>query len=131
MLINGFEIRRDLEEEEREESIYKSKYTCYKVYLQGKVIGSAKYRLFKSQSPYWYIDEFVISKQNRDKGYGSLLLKHIIQEMWNKQKLPIHIYPTSQQIPKEKFIEWLINRGFVEQPPLPKGHIFCILSPNI
>lgn len=123
-VFNDIEIRRDVEEEAKN-----SRYTCYKMYLKDEIIGFANYRLFNNQSSYWYIDEFVISEQYRGKGYGSYLLKHILDRMWNEQNLPIHIYPTSQQIPKEKFTGWLINRGFVKQPPMSQGQIFCIIYP--
>lgn len=49
--------------------------------------------------------------------------------MWSERKLPIHIYIISQQISKERFIEWLVHRGFVQQPSLSTGQIFCILHP--
>jgi len=118
----NIEIKRDFEEEK-----HNPRYTCYKIYLKDQVIVFANYRIFNNQAPYWYIDEFVISKHDRKQGYGSYLLKYIIDKMWSEQRLPIHIYPTSQQIPKERFIEWLVHRDFVEQ--LWEGKIFCILNP--
>lgn len=123
-VFNNVEIRRDFEEETQN-----PRYTYYKMYLKDELIGVASYRLFNNQASYWYIDEFVILEQNRGKGYGSYLLNYIIDKMWSEQKLTIHIYPTSQQIPKEKFIEWLVHRDFIEQPPMSTGNIFCILHP--
>jgi len=123
-VFNDVEIKRDFEEEKNA-----PKYTYYKIYLTDKIIGWANYRLFNNQSSYWYIDEFVIYEQDRGKGYGSYLLKDIINRMWSERKLPIHIYPSSQQIPKEMFIKWLVDRDFVEQAPMSTGHIFCILHP--
>ena len=122
-MFNDIEIRRDFEEEAR-----RPKYTCYKMYLMGEMIGVANYRLFNSQTPYWYIDELVISANDRGKGYGSYLLKDIINRMWSERKLPIHIYPTGHQIPKEEFIKWLTDRNFVEQTPMSQGQIICILQ---
>lgn len=118
------EIKRDFEEEKQ-----KPKYTCFKMYFKDQVIGVANYRSFNNQAFYWYIDEFVISEQHRGQGYGSYLLKHIIDKMWSEQRIPIHIYPTGLQISKARFIKWLVNRDFVEQPPLSIGQIFCILNP--
>lgn len=118
----NIEIRRDFEEEKQN-----PKYTYYKLYLNEEVIGIANYRLFNNKASYWYIDEFLTSKQHRKQGYGTLLLNYITEKMWSVQELPIHIYPTNQQIPKEDCIKWLVNRGFVEEPPLVTGQVFCIL----
>jgi GNAT superfamily N-acetyltransferase len=118
----NIEIRRDFEGENKN-----PKYTYYKMYLNHEVVGIANYRLFKNEAPYWYIDEFVISKHHRKHGYGEYLLNYITEEMWSIQRLSIHIYPTGNHIPKEDFIKWLVNRGFVEEPPLSTGQVFCIL----
>jgi hypothetical protein len=126
LLPEEIEIKRDTKEEEKN-----PKYTYYKMYLQGNEIGVANYRLFQNQHSYWYIDEFVISNQDRQKGYGIHLLKHIIREMWSKLLLPIHIYPTTDQIPKDQFITWLVHRGFVEEPNPNTNQVFCILYPKV
>jgi hypothetical protein len=108
------------------------KYTSYEMYLQDKRIGIARYRLYNTQSPYWYIDELLVfSEKDRGRGYGTYLLCCIIAEMWNERKIPIHIYPTDDQIPKNQLIEWLIRRDFVPQTPLSTGNIFYILFPDL
>ncbi|MBD2509807.1 GNAT family N-acetyltransferase [Nostoc muscorum FACHB-395] len=124
-LPEGIEIRRDFEEER-----LNPPYTYYKIYVEGEEVAVASYRLFNNQNPYWYIDEFIIFEQYRENGYGTYLLKYIIQNMWSKQRLPIHIYPTELQISKEKFIAWLVDRGFQIKPDRNTGHVFCILYPK-
>jgi GNAT superfamily N-acetyltransferase len=99
------------------------------MYLNDQMIGRADYRIFNNQSPYWYIDEFIISEQFRGKGYGSCLLNYIIEKMLSEQKLPIDIYPTGQLISKKTFIAWLLKRGFVQLPPMKTGQIFLRLQP--
>jgi len=118
----NIEIIRDFEGNN-----HNPKYTYYKMYFNDEVVGRANYRLYNNEAPYWYIDEFVISKQHRKQGYGKYLLNYITEEMWSIQKLPINIYPTSHQISKEDFIKWLVNRGFVEEAPLSTGQVICIL----
>ncbi|MCC5635312.1 GNAT family N-acetyltransferase [Nostoc sp. CHAB 5844] len=118
----NIEIKRDFEAEKQN-----PKYTYHKMCFNDEIVGIANYRLFQNQASYWYIDEFLISKQFREQGYGTYLLNYITEKMWNVREIPIHIYPTSQQIPKEYFIKWLIRRGFVEEPPLATGQVFCIL----
>lgn len=122
----GVRINRDSNEE-----IQRPKYTCCKIYMHDEIIGVANYRLFDTQFPYWYIDELIISEQDRERGFGTYLLCYVIAEMWKERKLPIHIYPTGNQIPKDKFIEWLVHRDFVPQPPLPTGQVFYILFPDL
>jgi len=123
-LPEGIIIKRDPEEEKN-----KTNYVCYKMYRQDKVIGVANYRLFRSQNPYWYIDEFTISEQKQ--GYGTYLLKSIVREMWSQEHLPIEIYPTSLQMPKEKFVAWLVRRGFTEKLDLQTNILVLILYPKI
>jgi hypothetical protein len=109
----GIDIRRDSEEEEN-----RKPYIFYKIYIAGQVeeMGIASYRLYDSNNPYWYIDEFLIAKSYRKKKYGTFLLKYIVQEMWGKKRLPIEINPSGLDIPKEEFIKWLVNRDFQKSP---------------
>lgn len=122
---NHVTIERDYQGEKN-----KPKYTCYQMSLKDEIIGFANYRLFKNQDSYWYIDEFLILEAYRGKRYGLYLMRDIIDKMWNEEKLPIHIYPTGEQIPKEEFIRWLVNRGFVQESDMYTKQIFCILHPT-
>lgn len=131
----GYSVKKRSNEEENQEF----QYTYYEFYLQNKIIGITRCCLHKTQSPYWYIDEpivdepIVFSKKNRRREYKIYfdILCCVIVNMWNEEKLPIHIYPTGNQIPKDKFIKWLIRRDFVPQPPLPTGQVFYILFPDL
>jgi len=117
------QIKRDLDAEKQNPNL-----TCYSMYLNDEIIGTADYRIFNNQSPYWYIDRFIILEQFRGKGYGSCLLNYIIEKMLSEQKLPIDIYPTGHLISKETFIAWLVKRCFV-QLPLETGQILLRLQP--
>ena len=113
---NNVQIQRDFKEETKIFEQYGFVYQCYQMYLNNDLIGRASYR---NKTSYWYIDEFLIFQPFRGNGYGTYLLDHITEEMWNTQKLPIDIDPSGLDIPKEDFIAWLTRKNFISITPFP------------
>jgi GNAT superfamily N-acetyltransferase len=77
---------------------------------------------------YWCLDEIVIVKDERNKGYGTQLIKHLIEFLWSINRLPIRVHPgldpetifsgeSSGKGDNNKIKEWYYKRGFTFKDP--------------
>jgi GNAT superfamily N-acetyltransferase len=99
----------------------------------GDAIGNAVIKLMESnQESFWHVRELFIQKDRRGKGYGSALVEHFCQYVWNIHRNPIRVHPAigmqalesqlcddnldtpSQEIhyDSQELAEWYKKRGF-------------------
>ena len=90
----------------------------------GKVIGDAIATM--KNDNYWCLDEIVIDKYERNKGYGTQLLNHLREYLWSINRLPIRVHPgldpetiisakSSSKGDNNSIKKWYIQRGFTHK----------------
>lgn len=77
-----------------------------------KVVGAAYIESKQDkQGKFWHLEDLLIAEENRNQGYGSALLEHLRQYLWDINRLRIRVHPAIGQ----QAMEDLAERGKLMQ----------------
>jgi GNAT superfamily N-acetyltransferase len=71
-----------------------------------KVVGAAYIESKQDkQGKFWHLEDLLIAEENRNQGYGSALLEHLRQYLWDINRLRIRVHPAIGQQAMEELAE--------------------------
>lgn len=63
----------------------------------GQIVGTAHVQSKGNAHRFWDLEDLLIDKEYRRQGYGTGLLNHVRDHLWNIDRLPIRVHPAVGQ----------------------------------
>jgi GNAT superfamily N-acetyltransferase len=77
----------------------------FKIFESERIVGRALVkRMHDMTKDYWHLDDLQIDKESRGKGYGTALVRHLMNHLSEISELPMRVHPAGvQQVMEDLF----------------------------